>query len=113
MILSLTWLLLSGHPAFAVAPILFLTSWNFVAPYMMGTVATLETSGRAVALNMTLQYIGFATGPLLAGIITARIYFNASLVFGVIAFILCLVLFLSAIAFGATRARLGGAMTQD
>jgi MFS transporter, DHA1 family, inner membrane transport protein len=65
--LSLIWLAVAGSDAFRIAPILFLASWNFSVPYMMGQLSVLDPSGRAVAFNMTLQYIGFAVGPILAG----------------------------------------------
>ena len=68
---SLAWLGSVGASAFGLAPFLFLFAWNFSVPYMLGTLAALDASGRAVAFNMTLQYIGFAVGPLLGAAIAA------------------------------------------
>lgn len=68
---SLLMLALVGAPAFATAPLAFLFAWNFSFAYMAGTLAFLDPSGRAVALNMTLQYIGFGTGPLVGSVFIA------------------------------------------
>jgi MFS family permease len=96
---ALTALALSGSPAaFAIVPIVFLTAWNYSVPYLMGTVALLDPSGRAVAINMTLQYVGFAAGPAIAAWITGAIGLIAVVWWGAACFAACLALFLVALA---------------
>jgi MFS transporter, DHA1 family, inner membrane transport protein len=62
-----------GSTTFAVAPLLLLFCWSMVVPFLLGALAHLDPGGRAVALTMTLQYVGFAGGPLLAAAISSAI----------------------------------------
>ena len=82
---------------FALAPMLFLLSWNFSVPYMMGTLAAFDPSGRAVAFNMTLQYIGFAVGPLVAAAVASRAGLASVLIVGIVGCAASLIAFLIAL----------------
>jgi predicted MFS family arabinose efflux permease len=63
-------LLLQGEMAwlrFAVTAAIFQTFWNFTGPYVMGTIAQGDGSGRVSVLIPTAQIGGFFLGPTLAG----------------------------------------------
>lgn len=60
-----------GAGIFGVASLILLFCWNMTVPFLMGALAMLDRSGRAVAINMTVQYFGMSIGPLLAGQIAA------------------------------------------
>lgn len=69
---------------FSVAPLTLLFAWNFSLPYLMGVLAALDKTGRAVAFNMTLQYFGFSVGPMLAAALIGAVGIKAALWAGVI-----------------------------
>lgn len=105
VVASQAWLAVAGTRAFAVAPLLFLLSWNFSVPYMMGMLAALDRSGRAVAFNMTLQYIGFAVGPLLVVAVAAHFSILAVIWLGAAGCLMCLLLFAAAVVLARPSAR--------
>jgi predicted MFS family arabinose efflux permease len=80
---SLAALLVWRGEGFFVLPLTFLLAWNFSVPFMMGALAAFDPSGRAVAFNMTLQYFGFAVGPLIAAAVATRAGLVAVLAIGV------------------------------
>lgn len=92
-----------SQASFAVAPLLFLLSWNYVVPYMMGTVAILDRSGRALAINMTLQYVGFAVGPMLMTLLVREGSYRNLTLFGAAAFAACSGLFVLALVLSRRR----------
>jgi predicted MFS family arabinose efflux permease len=71
-----------GQGLFGVATLTLIFFWNMTVPFLMGTLALLDASGRAVAINMTLQYAGFSGGPLLAGAIAAAFGMHAVALLG-------------------------------
>lgn len=88
---------------FAILVPMFLAFWNFVVPFLMGTLAVLDPSGRAVAFNMTLQYIGFGLGPILAGTILSLGGFPALLLFCVAASLITLAIYFLALSLAQKR----------
>jgi len=63
---------------FAIAASIFNFTWNFILPYQMGAMATVDPTGRVVVLTTVVQTIGLAVGPALAAIIiTGGNYVNA------------------------------------
>lgn len=52
---------------FVVTAAVFQTFWNLTGPYMMGTIALSDTTGRVSLLIPTAQIGGFFLGPVIAG----------------------------------------------
>jgi predicted MFS family arabinose efflux permease len=52
---------------FAITAAVFQTFWNLTGPYLMGTVALSDTTGKASLLIPTAQIGGFFLGPVLVG----------------------------------------------
>ncbi|WP_339671485.1 MFS transporter [Dasania marina] len=46
--------------------------WSFVLPYLLGALAELEQSGRALSLGSTAQGAGFMAGPFFASLLLYR-----------------------------------------
>ena len=69
------------HGGYSAAIFAFKFAWTFVLPFILATVAQIDTSGRLVA---TLNFVigaGLAAGPLLAGLMldaggTMRVLFG-------------------------------------
>tara|TARA_R110002110_G_scaffold415854_1_gene658263 strand:- start:423 stop:1532 length:1110 start_codon:yes stop_codon:yes gene_type:complete len=68
--------------------------WSFVLPFLLGTLAELERSGRALSLGSTAQGAGLMAGPFLASSILYFHGYNTMLAFasGLIVLCFCLVL---------------------
>jgi hypothetical protein len=56
-----------GFLQFAVTAAVFQSFWNLTGPYMMGTIALSDTTGRVSLLIPTAQIGGFFLGPVIAG----------------------------------------------
>ncbi len=76
--------------------------WNVTHPYLLGTFASLDQSGRIVVYATAMQKIGLALGPALAAVLIDGTYYRRSLILAIALAALCLVLVLPA---ARTRAR--------
>lgn len=56
-----------GFLQFAVTAAVFQTFWNLTGPYLMGTIALSDTTGKVSLLIPTAQIGGFFLGPVIAG----------------------------------------------
>lgn len=56
-----------GFLQFAATAAVFQAFWNLTGPYMMGTIALSDTTGRVSLLIPTAQIGGFFLGPVIAG----------------------------------------------
>lgn len=72
---------------------LFQTFWNFTGPYLMGMVATSDTTGRISVLIPVVQTGGFAIGPAIAGALIAGSGLIAANYVGVAGIIIALAIF--------------------
>jgi MFS family permease len=54
-----------GGGVYAVAVAVFMGAYMFSTPYYYATLAAADTSGRAVAFSMSVQFAGLSLGPLL------------------------------------------------
>jgi len=65
--------LLLAHPGivlFAISVCGFNVLWNFVLPFILGTVGEFDTRGRMIGRAVAMQMLGLGTGPFLAGLLT-------------------------------------------
>lgn len=75
--------------AFLVATPLFLFFWLYLFPYFNGVAASLEPSGRLTVVSMTIQSLGLAVGPALAGWLNVTTGgYLAILIAGIVMFVL-------------------------
>lgn len=58
--------------AFAISAMLFMSSWIFLVPSYVGTLAAADPPGRAAAFSMATQYGGMALGASVAAMIGRR-----------------------------------------
>lgn len=56
-----------GFVQFLVTAAVFQTFWNLTGPYVMGTIATADVTGKVSLLIPTAQIGGFFLGPVVAG----------------------------------------------
>jgi predicted MFS family arabinose efflux permease len=56
-----------GFVQFLVTAAVFQTFWNLTGPYVMGTIATADVTGKVSLLIPTAQIGGFFLGPVIAG----------------------------------------------
>jgi MFS transporter, DHA1 family, inner membrane transport protein len=54
-----------GAGAFAAAAAIFMGAYMFSTPYYYATLAAADTTGRAVAFSMSVQFFGLTMGPLI------------------------------------------------
>jgi MFS family permease len=54
-----------GDRSFAATAAIFMGAYMFSTPYYYATLAAADTSGRAVAFSMSVQFFGLTIGPLL------------------------------------------------
>ena len=78
---------------FAAIASVFHFFWNFTGPYLMGTVAGNDTTGRIAVLIPAAQFGGFAVGNALAGNLIAGSGLVAANVVGAVGCAVALVLF--------------------
>ncbi len=76
--------LMPGQNSFVIGSRAFMFFWIFVVPYLMGTMALIDPTGRAVVLNMAMQYLGFTVGPSLVGFMVAGSTYTSGLIVGLI-----------------------------
>ncbi|EKS9796856.1 MULTISPECIES: MFS transporter [Burkholderia] len=82
----------SAAICYSAAIFAFKFAWTFVLPFILATVAQIDTSGRLVA---TLNFVigaGLAAGPLLAGLMldaggTMRVLFTAATAVAIVSFV--------------------------
>jgi MFS family permease len=55
----------AGSGLFALAAAALMGGWMFSAPYCMATLAAADSTGRAVAFSMSLQFLGLTIGPMI------------------------------------------------
>lgn len=79
---------------FAVTAAVFQAFWNLTGPYMMGTVALSDTTGRVSLLIPTAQIGGFFLGPVIAGrLLTPGAGYGPANLVAIVCFLLALALF--------------------
>ena len=89
-------LLLQGEMTFirfTATCAIFQTFWNFTGPYLMGMVATSDTTGRISVLIPVVQTGGFAIGPAIAGTLIAGSGLVAANYVGVVGIVVALAIF--------------------
>jgi len=66
---------------YIVAVCVFNLAWNMTHPYLLATLAALDSSGRLVGIGVSAQMLGLAIGPALAALVLADAdsYFNVLL----------------------------------
>lgn len=90
-------LLLQGEMSFirfTATCAIFQTFWNFTGPYLMGMVATSDTSGRISVLIPFVQTAGFAIGPAIAGTLIAGGGLIAANYVGIVGIVISLAIFI-------------------
>jgi predicted MFS family arabinose efflux permease len=94
-------LLLQGQMSwlqFAATAAVFQTFWNLTGPYIMGTVALSDTTGKVSLLIPTAQIGGFFLGPVVVGRFLADDSYTAVNYVGAACILLALALFIPAAA---------------
>jgi predicted MFS family arabinose efflux permease len=77
---------------FLVMNLLFNFGFNLGHPYLLSTMAACDTTGRVVVFAVAAQTLGMALGPAVAGIITNQFGYAAITPYGVLFFMLTLIL---------------------
>ncbi len=83
-----------GAEAYAVAAMTLNLTFFFSGPYLLGTMAALDTQGRVVVMGLVMQSIGGAAGPALAGLIIVGDNYLSVGWLGIICYVLSLAMFL-------------------
>jgi len=78
---------------FVAAVFVFSFFWSYTPPYQMGVLVSVDTSGRFVVLFLAAVKLGYATGPLLTGLIYKEEGWGATLTMSAVMFFLSFVLF--------------------
>lgn len=92
-------LLMLDNPSYllyALCCLVFYGLWSFVLPYLLGALAELERSGRALSLGSTAQGAGFMAGPFLASLLLYIGGYDTVLGFAAGSIVLCFCLVLLA-----------------
>ncbi len=63
--------------------------WNFALPYLLGSVATFDKTGRLMVLIPAAQSAGFAVGPILSGLFIVGTDYSVSVLIAAGSFLLC------------------------
>ena len=90
-------MLLQGQMSFlqfAVTAAVFQIFWNLTGPYLMGTIALSDNSGKISLLIPTAQIGGFFLGPVIAGQFLKGQGFGPANTVAIICFLLALALFI-------------------
>ena len=70
----------------------FSVFWNFALPYLLGSVASFDKTGRLMVLIPAAQSAGFAVGPILSGLFIVGTDYSVSALIGAGSFLLCAVI---------------------
>jgi predicted MFS family arabinose efflux permease len=87
-----------GFVRFAVTAAVFQCFWNFTGPYLMGTVAANDPTGRISVLIPAAQTGGFALGPFIAGQLMTGGSLTAANYVGAVGCLLALAVFVPLVA---------------
>ncbi len=79
---------------FAVTAAVFQTFWNLTGPYLMGTIASSDPTGKASLLIPTAQIGGFFLGPVLVGTLMTDGNLGMANTVGAVCIVLALALFI-------------------
>jgi hypothetical protein len=63
--------------------------WNFALPYLLGSIALFDKTGRLMVLIPAAQSAGFALGPIISGLLIVGTDYRVSAVVGAGAFVCC------------------------
>jgi len=74
---------------FMLAVCLLNLFWNFALPYLFGTIALLDKTGRLMVLIPAAQSAGFAIGPILGGLFIVGADYRVSALVAAGAFVFC------------------------
>ena len=83
-----------GFVQFAVTATVFQAFWNLTGPYLMGTVALSDGTGKVSLLIPTAQIGGFFLGPVIAGPFLAGHGLGAANTVAIICFLIALAIFI-------------------
>ncbi len=79
---------------FLLTAAIFQTFWNLTGPYMMGTIALSDTSGKVSVLIPTAQIGGFFLGPIIAGSLLTGAGFGPANTVAIVCCLLALAIFI-------------------
>jgi len=71
--------------------------WNLSVPYLLATLAELDSNGRTVVHGVSMQFVGFAVGPFMAAQLLSRGGYDLVNAWGVGLFIVSAIVFLPAV----------------
>ena len=63
--------------------------WNFALPYLLGSIALFDKTGRLMVLIPAAQSAGFALGPIISGLLIVGTDYRVAAVVGAGAFVCC------------------------
>ena len=63
--------------------------WNFALPYLLGSIALFDKTGRLMVLIPAAQSAGFAIGPMVAGLFIVGADYRVSALVAFVAFVCC------------------------
>jgi predicted MFS family arabinose efflux permease len=78
--------------SYLLAIALFNFCWNLTLPYLMGAIASADTSGRFMVLIPAAQTGGYALGPIAVGLIMAGDDYQTAAWTSMVVFFLCLLM---------------------
>ena len=64
--------------------------WNMTHPYLLGALASFDSSGRMIVYGTAMQFLGLAMGPALAAFVITGDSFGNVLWLGIVLVLLCL-----------------------
>ena len=90
---------------YLVAVTLFNICWNLALPFVLGTAATADTSGRLIVLLPMAQTTALVIGSVTAGIVIGRFGLGAVLYQGAISIFLALLIYIAVVNMITARER--------
>jgi predicted MFS family arabinose efflux permease len=96
----------TNGPGFGAGVLLFTFGWMFFFPYLTGTMAAQDASGRIAVLGVPSQTLGLALGPAIAGFLIRGSDYGTVILFGGAAYLVAILVLLPALL-GAPRAAAG------
>lgn len=85
MSLAMIWLMFEPVPyyAFIICCIILYALWSFIVPYLLGTLAELERSGRALSLGNAALGGGYMLGPFFSALLVGKGTYDGVLFMGI------------------------------
>ena len=77
---------------YTIAAVLLNFFWNLILPYLLGSIASSDRSGRFMVLVPAAQGGGYALGPVISGLVIVGNNYSTSALIAAVAFVISLVI---------------------